>query len=128
MTGATYDAGALIAVERLDERMFKLHDELIGKGVTPVVPAGVLAQVWRGGSGRQASLARVLKQCTIESLDETLAKQVGEASKRLSSPDVVDISVVVGALSRGDHVFTSDPDDMERISNSIHGRLLIRSV
>ena len=119
MTGATYDAGALIALERRDKRMINMHKRVVRSGVRPVVPAGVLAQVWRGGSGRQAPLARVLKQCTIEPLDETLAKQVGEAGKRLISPDVVDISVVVGALGRGDQVFTSDPDDIERISNAL---------
>ena len=46
----------------------------------------------------------------------------------MSSPDVVDISVVVGALSRGDRVFTSDPDDIERISNALHRELLIRTI
>ena len=97
MTGATYDAGALIAIERRDAEMIGFHRGIVTNGITPVVPAGVLAQVWRGGNGRQAPLARVLKQCAIESLDETLAKQVGEAGKRLSSPDVVDISVVVSA-------------------------------
>ena len=128
MTGATYDAGALIALERQATSMIILHEDLILKGITPVVPAGVLAQVWRGGSGRQAPLARVLKQCSIETLDEALAKQIGEAGKRLSSPDVVDISVVVGALTRGDLVFTSDPDDIERISNTLNRRLSIHTV
>ena len=128
MTGTTYDTGALIAIERRDAEMIGFHRSIVKSGTTPVVPAGVLAQVWRGGSGRQAPLARALKQCIIESLDETLAKQVGEASKRLSSPDVVDISVVVGALSRGDQVFTSDPDDIERISDALGEDLLIRPV
>ena len=128
MTGATYDAGALIAIERQDNKMVNFHKGMVTSGITPVVPSGVLAQVWRGGSGRQAPLARALKQCTVETLDEALAKQVGEAGKRLSSPDVVDISVVVGALSRGDQVFTSDPDDIERVSNAIHRRLLIRTI
>ena len=128
MTGATYDAGALIAIERQDNKMVNFHRSIVKSGTKPVVPAGVLAQVWRGGSGRQAPLARALKQCTVESLDEALAKQVGEAGKGLSSPDVVDISVVVGALSRGDQVFTSDPDDIERVSNAIHRRLLIRTI
>lgn len=128
MTGATYDAGALIAIERQDNKMIKYHRGFVAIGIKPVIPAGVLAQVWRGGSGRQAPLARALKQCTVESLDETLAKQVGETGKGLGSPDVVDISVVVGALSRGDRVFTSDPDDIERISNSLRRRLSISTV
>ena len=128
MTGATYDAGTLIAIERQDNKMVNFHRSIVKSGTKPVVPAGVLAQVWRGGSGQQAPLARALKQCTVESLDEALAKQVGEAGKRLRSPDVVDISVVVSALSRGDQVFTSDPHDIERISNSLNVRLLIHSI
>ena len=128
MTGTTYDAGALIAIERRDAEMTGFHRGIVKSGIKPVVPAGVLAQVWRGGSGRQVPLARALKQCTIEPLDEGLAKQVGEAGKRLSSPDVVDISVVISALSRGDQVFTSDPDDIERISNSLNVKLLIHPI
>ena len=128
MTGTTYDAGALIALERQNNKMVNFHRSIVKSGIKPVVPAGVLAQVWRGGSGRQVPLARALKQCTIEPLDEGLAKQVGEAGKRLSSPDVVDISVVISALSRGDQVFTSDPDDIERVSNALHRRLLIHPV
>ena len=80
MTGATYDAGALIAIERQDNKMVNFHKGMVTSGITPVVPAGVLAQVWRGGSGRQAPLARALKQCIVETLDEALAKQVGEAA------------------------------------------------
>ena len=60
MTGATYDAGALIAIERQDNKMVNFHRSIVKSGITPVVPAGVLAQVWRGGSGRQAPLARAL--------------------------------------------------------------------
>lgn len=128
MTGATYDAGALIAIERQNNKMVNFHRNIVTSGIKPVVPAGVLAQVWRGGSGRQVPLARALKQCTIEPLDEALAKQVGEAGRRLRSPDVVDISVVISALSRGDQVFTSDPDDIERISNSLNVSLLIHPI
>ena len=74
LAGVTYDTGALIAVERRDPRMLIIHQQAADRGVSPVVPAGVLAQVWRGGSGRQAILARILQQCQVESLDEGLAK------------------------------------------------------
>ncbi len=74
MTGVTYDTGALIAGERRNTQMWKLHNGIVAQGIKPVVPAGVLAQVWRDGSGRQAPLAQILKQCQVEPLDETLAK------------------------------------------------------
>ena len=128
MTGATYDAGVLIAIERQDNTVLGLHNDLVMRGITPVVPAGVLAQVWRGGSGRQAPVAQMLKQCEIEPLDETLAKQVGKASKGLTSPDVVDISVVVGALGRGDQVVTNDAGDIKQISDALGGALLIYAI
>ena len=44
MSGATYDAGALIAAQRDDRRTWALHDELLANDVIPVVPAPVLAQ------------------------------------------------------------------------------------
>ena len=76
--GYTYDSGALIAAERGDAKMWIMHDDMVSAGVRPVVPAGVLAQVWRGG-GRQARLARLLRHCQVESLEEGMAKQVGVA-------------------------------------------------
>ncbi len=119
MTGFTYDAGALIAAERRNPVMLTLHQFVLDSHITPVVPAGVLAQVWRGGSGRQAPLAQMLKQCKVEPLEESLAKQVGTASVRTASSDVVDISVVVSAAGRGDRIVTSDESDITEIITSL---------
>ena len=119
MTGVTYDAGALIAAERRNPRMVNFHEWIVNNGIRPVVPAGVLAQVWRDGSGRQAPLAQTLKQCQVEPLDENLAKQVGAASHKTGSSDVVDISVVVSALGRGDRIVTSDETDITEIMTSL---------
>ena len=119
MNGVTYDAGALIAAERRSSRMWKFHNSVATQGITPVVPAGALAQVWRGGSGRQAPLAQMLKQCRVEPLEESLAKQVGAASVQATSSDVVDISVVVSAAGRGDRIVTSDESDISEITTSL---------
>ena len=117
--GLTYDAGALIAYEKRDSTMMGIHDSAVEHDITPVVPAGVLAQAWKGGSGTQAPLARMLKQCRVEPLDESLAKQVGAASEQTVSNDVVDISVVISAVSRGDEIVTSDLDDIYEIMTSL---------
>lgn len=119
MTGATYDAGALIASERGDPQMWDIHNGIIAQGIRPVVPAGVLAQVWRGGYGRQAPLTKMLKQCRVEPLTENLANQVGLASRKAGTSDVVDISVVVSAMRRGDRIVTSDKTDIDEIINSL---------
>jgi len=52
VAGLTLDAGALIAYERGDRRIRRLLKIAFGRGVTPTIPAVVLAEVWRGtGAG-----------------------------------------------------------------------------
>ena len=77
MPGLTYDAGALIAAERGQDDVWVLHNHAVDRGQRPTVPAGVLAQVWRGGP--QARLSRLLKACDIEALDESLGREAGLA-------------------------------------------------
>lgn len=62
--GLTYDTGALIAAERDDRLMWALHRATLGRGITPTVPAGVLAEAWRGGP--QPRLSSLLKGCHVE--------------------------------------------------------------
>lgn len=121
--GFTYDAGALIAAEKGNRRMWKLHRDLVEQGAKPVVPAAVLAQVWRGGSGRQALVARMLGQCRFEPLGLRLAKRMGVACVLLGAPDVVDLSVVIGALDRRDTVVTTDPGDMLTMADVLGRKL-----
>lgn len=61
----------------------------------------------------------MLKQCRVEPLEESLAKQVGAASVRTASSDVVDISVVVSAAGRCDQIVTSDESDITEIITSL---------
>lgn len=114
MPGLTYDAGALRAGEASSRQLWALHRRLLERGVRPVVPAGVLGQAWRGGP--QAELSRLLKGCRVEDLDEARTRAAGEACGRSMTADVIDATVVVGALARGDVIVTSDPKDMERIA------------
>lgn len=114
--GATLDAGALIGVERASPRMQALLDEASVAGLSFAVPAGVLAQAWRGGP-RQARLARFLRLPMVEvvPLDEPAARAAGVLCGRAGTEDVVDASVVLCALLRHDVVVTSDPDDLRRL-------------
>ena len=117
--GITYDTGALIAYEKGRSRMIAIHKSAMDSNIKPVVPAGVLAQAWKGGSGSQAPLAKMLKQCRVEPLEEDLAKQVGTASAQTSFNDVIDISVVMSTASRGDRIVTSDKSDITKIMTSL---------
>lgn len=126
MSGVTYDAGALIAAERRDRAFWAIHATLLARGARATVPAGVLAQVWRGG--RQASITRVLKGCVVEPLDETGARAVGVACGLAGVADTVDVAVVVGALRRGDAVVTSDASDVRRIAEALGRELVVERV
>jgi hypothetical protein len=122
MAGITYDAGALIAAERGDRRVWALQRRAIERGIVPTVPAGVLSQGWRGGP--QAQLSRLLAGCRIEHLDEARARSAGAACGVAGTADVVDASVVVGAGARGDLVVTSDRADLERLRDAL--RITVR--
>ena len=126
MSGVTYDAGALLAADRGSQRMRALHRQALESGVVPVVPAGALAQVWRGGP--QARLSRLLAGCWIEALDEPKARSAGAALALAEASDVVDASVAVGAAVRGDVVVTSDADDIQHIASAISLRIEIVTI
>lgn len=125
--GVTYDTGALIAAERNDRAMWALHAGFLAEEVVPVVPAPVLAEAWRGGS-RQASLARLLALCVVEPMSDDQARAVGVLAGVAGHDDVVDVTVVEGALRRGDAVVTSNLDRIARIASGARRRLRIESV
>jgi PIN domain-containing protein len=107
------DAGALIAFEGGDERARVLLRRRFGP---VVVPAPVLAQVWRDGA-RRAWLARFITSngTVVEPLDELSAKAVGAILARSGTSDVVDASVVVSARRHDAIVLTTDTEDLLRI-------------
>jgi hypothetical protein len=77
------------------------------------VPAGVVAQAWRGSS-RQARLARFLAidAVSVVVLDEPEARAAGVLCGNAGTADVVDASVVICARAREHAVITTDPDDL----------------
>ena len=117
MKGVTYDAGALLAADRGSQRMQALHRQALESGLVPVVPAGALAQAWRGGP--QPMLSRLLAGCRVEALDDPKARSAGAACALAKTSDVVDASIAVGAAARGDLVVTSDPDDILHLATAI---------
>lgn len=118
----TYDAGALIAADRGERRMWARHHALLLRRVVPTVPAPVVAQSWRG-SARQAQLARLLTGCNVEALDDGQARAVGALAARAAANDIVDATVVEGALRRGDLVVSSDEDDLQAIAAAVGTQL-----
>ena len=110
------DTGALIAFERGDARMRALVREALKAGVRLVIPAGVLAQAWRGAA-RQAPLRALVKGPTtvVPALDQVLAEAAGVLCGRAGTSDVVDASVVLVARREHAMVVTSDTDDLHHL-------------
>ena len=126
MPGITYDTGALLAAEKQRRSLWAMHKRALDRGIRPTVPVGVLAQAWRGGP--QAELSRLLSGCRIEPLTEAASRATGVACARSKRADVVDASVVVGALVREDAVLTSDPEDLTIIASALGKGLVVHLV
>jgi hypothetical protein len=109
------DAGAFVSIERdVRETMALLKRELRARRV-PLTHGGVVAQVWRGGSGRQANVARMLAAVEIVPLDDAFGRRAGILLGRARKTDVVDAAVVLLAAD-GDTILTSDPDDLKALA------------
>jgi hypothetical protein len=118
-----YDTGALLAAERADRRMSFLHSEVVRSDRRVVVPAPVLAQAWRGGGGRQASLSLLLRGCDVEATSEETAKAAGLLLGASGTSDAVDAIVVVTAVRLGAPVFTSDPTDLHKLIDAANAKV-----
>lgn len=121
MTGATLDTGALIALESGSTRMAVLVEEALAGRATLAIPAGVLAQAWRGGGGRQARIARLLRasSTSVVPLDTKMALRVGARCAVTRTADVVDVSVAICASDRGHLVITSDRGEIAAIDPAL---------
>lgn len=124
--GVTYDAGALIAADRGERRMWARHRALLVAREVPTVPSPVVVQTWRGG-GPQARLARLLAGCNVETLDHDRARAAGSLLGRAGASDAVDACVVEGALRRHDLVVSSDREDLLVLADAIDRVLEVES-
>lgn len=109
--GITLDTGALIAIEKRDRRMKARLERTRIEGRDITVPAAVVAEWWRGGN-RQA---QILDAFNVEPMSERLAKIAGEALAALPTATIVDAIVMASASLRGDIVYTSDFEDLDRL-------------
>lgn len=114
MAGLTLDAGALIAYERGDDQIRGILTAGYARGLVPTIPAVALAEVWRGDA-RDARVAHLLKACSVETLDERLARAAGALRRATPEAQTIDACIAVGVRRRGDALATSDPGDMRAL-------------
>lgn len=109
------DAGALLAVERGDRKMTAVIKDELEAGRAPLTHGGVIGQVWRGGGGRQARLARALQGLDVRAIDLELGQRAGILLGRAGRSDVIDAAVVLLAED-GDEIFTADAADLRDLA------------
>ena len=111
------DAGAFVAAERGDRDLVALVKRERLAGRVPVTCGGVVAQVWRGGQGKQAPLARLLAGVEVVPIDGSLGRRAGMLLARSGQSDAIDASVV-GLAGDGDDILTSDPGDLRSLAEA----------
>ncbi len=119
------DAGAFVAVERGSRDVVALIKRERLARRSPVTSGGVTAQVWRGGNGRQAPVARLLAGTNVAPIDDRLGRRAGMLLARSGQSDAIDATVVCLAAD-GDYILTSDPADLRRLAQAaeIHVELV----
>ena len=119
------DAGAFVAVERGDRDVVALVKRERQAGRVPLTSGGVVAQVWRGGTGRQVPVARLLAGVDVVPLEESLGRRAGILLGRAGTSDAVDASVVCLAVD-GDDILTADAEDLRALAQAagVHVELL----
>jgi len=117
VSGVTFDAGGLTALDRNDRRVLVLVARVTERGMRITIPATALAEAMRNPA-RQALLSRLVRQAGTDlvALDGPDATAAGLLLARTGTADVVDAHVVVCARRAGQAVVTSAADDLSRIA------------
>ena len=111
--GITFDAGALIALERRAQRARNVLERATEQKVRITVPAAVITEWWRS---RNDVRERILAAVRVEPLSEGLAKVAGEALAAVKGATAIDAIVMASAALRGDVVYTADVSDLARLA------------
>lgn len=124
-----YDAGALIAIDKDDRRMWARYQVALDDGRDLRVPAVVVGQAWRNAR-RQVRLGQFLAACHVDQVGLETSKAAGVLCGRAGTSDVVDATVAVMAAATGAVIWTSDPEDIKALVDASGPRpaVVIRAV
>jgi hypothetical protein len=117
--GLTFDTGALIGLERARHLMRRVYDTAVSNDVPITVPAVVVAEWWRAGE-KEKDRARILRSVHVEPVSDLTARIAGVALTLVPGAGTIDALVMASAsLRRGEVVYTSDPEDLERLRDGV---------
>jgi predicted nucleic acid-binding protein len=118
------DAGAFLAAERNDRELMALVQAAYDEGEDLKTHPMVVAQVWRGGRGRQAMLARLLSSVEVLPIDDGIGRRCGELLGKAGTSDPIDAAVVLIA-GEGEVILTSDDEDLKKLARAHKVRVRI---
>ena len=120
MSGLTFDAGGLIALDRGNRRVLALLARAAERGMRTTVPATALAQAIRNPF-RQVRLARLIRQATTDliPLDGPDATATGLLLAASKTDDIADAHVVICARRASQIIVTSDVGDLRRLDPTL---------
>jgi hypothetical protein len=108
----------LIALERRGSRAWAVYRHAVDRGAEITLPAPALAEWWRGRTDLRDAIRLSVR---VEPLTDPIARLAGEALAKVPASTPVDACVMASAALRGDVVFTSDVDDLERLRTFFPG-------
>lgn len=124
--GLTFDTGALIGLERVHHGIRKVYDTAVANGVPITVPVVVVAEWWRAGK-REKARARILRSVLVEPVTEHIGRLAGLALTLVPEAQAIDAMVMACAAQRaGEIVYTSDPDDLQRLRDGVPALRAVR--
>ena len=86
-------------------------------GSPPLTHGGIVAQAWRGESGRQARLAMALLGTVVVPLDNDLGRRAGVLLERTGLADAIG-AALVALCHPDDQIVTSDPADIDALADA----------
>jgi predicted nucleic acid-binding protein len=113
--GVTFDTGVLVGLERRKAGALALLRACRLSRATITIPAGVLAEWWRG------THAAMLDIGALEALTPELALRAGALLAQTGKSNAVDATVIASAAQRGDIVVTGDRHDLREIAKCVAG-------
>jgi hypothetical protein len=124
-----YDAGALVALDKNDRRMWARHKLALDEERDIHVPAVVVGQAWRDGR-RQVRLGQALASCRVDPVGLDTSKAAGVLCGTAGTADVVDATVVVMAAALRSIIWTSDHHEISQLASASRARpgLVVRPV
>jgi hypothetical protein len=108
------DSGVLTAAANNERRVWARHKLALAEGCDVHVPAIVVGQAWRDDR-RQVLLGKFLAGCSVDPVGPETAKAAGILCGRARTADVVDATVAVMGAARSAVIWTSDPDELQRL-------------